>query len=189
MRMGFDETGHCKRGLIDERPCRGSRKPASMGRSRSSSGRASPMGSLLFLNLFSGYSHEGECSGWVTHRLFELAGRIIIGVNAPRRPLQEFIFPPRQWTAAVLSAAVTCIDRLALRASYSGKVLLKFAGLAGLSLPLRGRRVGVGSPTPLAFFRVGFLGHAAFPGLHRLALAPRLCGLADALDAFGDAAS
>ena len=147
------------------------------------------MGSLLFLNSSSGYSHEGECSGWVTHRLFEPAGRIIIRVNAPRGPLQEFIFPLRQWTATVLSAAVTRIDRLALRAGYSGKVLLKFAGLAGLSLPLRGRRVGAGSPTALDFFRVGFLGHAAFPGLDRLTFAPRLRGLGDALDSSGHAAS
>src|SRR6202042_2080389 len=113
----------------------------------------------------------------------------IIGVNALRRPLQEFMFTLRQWTAAVLSAAGTCVDRLALLAGYSGKVLLKFAGLAGLSLPLRGRRVGVGSPTARDVPREGFLGDAAFSGLDRLALAPRLRGLGDAFDGSGDAAS
>ncbi len=94
--------------------------------------RASPIGNLLFLNSSSGHSHEGERSGgWVTHRLFELASRIVIRVNAPRRLLQEFIFPLRQRTPAVLSAAVTCVDRLALRAGYSGKVLLGVRGLGG----------------------------------------------------------
>jgi len=121
--------------------------------------------------------------------VFELAGRIIIRVNAPRRPLQEFIFPLRQRTPAVLSAAVTCVDRLALRAGYSGKVLREFAGLAGLLLPLRGRSVGVGSPTARDVPREDFLGDAAFSGLDRLALAPRLGGLGYALDGSGDAAS
>src|SRR6516164_3625664 len=114
--------------------------------------RASATGNLPF----SGYSHEGERCDWVTHRLFELAGRIIIRVNAVRRRLQEFIFPLREWTPALLPPPVTSVDRLALRSGYSGKILLKFAGLAGLLLSLRGHRVGVGSPAALDFFRVGF---------------------------------
>jgi hypothetical protein len=127
-----------------------------------------------FLKSSSGYSAEGERSGWVTHRLFEPASRIIIRVNAPRRLLQEFIFQLRQRTPALLSPPITRVGRLALRARYSGTVLRKFAGLLGLSLPLRGRRVGVGSPTARDVPREGFLGHAAFSGLDRLALAPRL---------------